>query len=63
MPGVVSLPEGARAEFDAGRVDMAGSANMLTATDGAAPGAACIMHEITLEVRRGDQAPRALHDR
>ncbi|MGC8780176.1 MAG: molybdopterin-containing oxidoreductase family protein, partial [Anaerolineae bacterium] len=53
MPGVVSLPEGAWAVLDARGVDMAGSANMLTATDGTAPGAACIMHGIGVEVQSG----------
>jgi anaerobic dimethyl sulfoxide reductase subunit A len=49
--GVVSLPEGIWAEMDAEGVDCAGAANMLTATDGTAPAAACIMHGVGVEVQ------------
>lgn len=52
MPGVVSLPEGAWVELDPTGVDVAGSANMLTATDGTAPAAACIMHGVAVEAQR-----------
>lgn len=58
MPGVVSLPEGARVELDPAGVDVAGSANMLTATDGTAPAATCIMHGIAVEATRRRAAAR-----
>ena len=51
-PGVVSLPEGMWVELDAGGVDVAGAANMLTATEGTAASVACIMHGVAVEVRR-----------
>lgn len=52
MPGVVSLAEGMWVELDAEGVDVAGAANMLTTTDGTAPGVACIMHGVGVEVGR-----------
>ena len=52
MPGVVSLPEGMWVELDGDGVDVAGAANMFTATDGTRPGTACIMHGVGVEVRR-----------
>ena len=51
MPGVVSLLEGMWVELDAGGVDVAGSANMFTATEGTAASTACIMHGIGVEVQ------------
>jgi len=50
MPGVVSLPEGIWVELDAEGVDVGGSANMLTSTEGTAPGIACIMHAVSVQV-------------
>jgi anaerobic dimethyl sulfoxide reductase subunit A len=52
MPGVVSLPEGMWVELGADGVDVGGAANMLTSTDGTAPGVACIMHGIGVEVQK-----------
>ena len=52
VPGVVSLPEGIWVELDAAGVDVAGSANMFTATEGTAPGIACIMHAVGVEVEK-----------
>jgi anaerobic selenocysteine-containing dehydrogenase len=50
MPGVVSLPEGIWVELDAGGVDQGGAANMLSSTEGTAPGIACIMHAVSVQV-------------
>jgi anaerobic selenocysteine-containing dehydrogenase len=50
IPGVVCLPEGIWVELDAAGVDGAGAANMLTTTEGTAPGTACIMHAVGVEV-------------
>jgi anaerobic selenocysteine-containing dehydrogenase len=52
VPGVVCLPEGVWVELDADGVDTAGSANMFTATQGTAPGTACIMHGMGVQVMR-----------
>jgi anaerobic dimethyl sulfoxide reductase subunit A len=52
MLGVVSLPEGNWVELDAAGVDVRGAANIFTATAGTAPGVACIMHGIAVEVAR-----------
>jgi anaerobic dimethyl sulfoxide reductase subunit A len=52
MPGVVSLPEGIWVELDAEGVDVGGAANTLTATAGTAPGVACIMHGVPVQVTR-----------
>ncbi len=52
MPGVVCLPEGVWVELGAAGVDLAGAANMLTSTQGTAPGLAVIMHGVAVEVRR-----------
>ena len=49
-PGVVCLPEGIWVELDTAGVDVAGSANMFTTTEGTAPGTACIMHAVGVEV-------------
>jgi len=49
-PGVVCLLEGIWVELDAGGVDQAGSANMLTSTTGTSPGTAAIMHAVGVEV-------------
>lgn len=49
LPGVVCLLEGIWAEVDGAGVDMAGSANMVTATQGTTPGIACIMHAVAVE--------------
>jgi hypothetical protein len=43
--------EGAWAQLDAAGIDVAGSANILTTTEGTAPGAAPIMHGVMVEVR------------
>jgi anaerobic dimethyl sulfoxide reductase subunit A len=51
VPGVVSLTEGAWWELDESGVDVGGSANMLTTTEGTAPGTAPIMHGVRVEVR------------
>jgi anaerobic selenocysteine-containing dehydrogenase len=50
MPGVVSLPEGIWVDLDAEGIDVGGAANMLTATEGTAPGTACIMHGVPVQV-------------
>jgi anaerobic dimethyl sulfoxide reductase subunit A len=50
MPGVVSLHEGIWAELNGNGVDVAGAANMLTATDGTLPGTQCIMHAVSVQV-------------
>jgi len=50
VPGVVSLPEGVWVKLDAAGVDLAGSANMFTSSVGTAPGTACIMHGVGVEV-------------
>ena len=50
MPGVVSLPEGIWVELNAEGVDVGGAANMLTSTEGTAPGVACIMHAVPVQV-------------
>jgi anaerobic dimethyl sulfoxide reductase subunit A len=52
IPGVVSLIEGAWVQLDEGGADLGGSANMLTTTEGSAPGTAPIMHGVMVEVRR-----------
>jgi anaerobic dimethyl sulfoxide reductase subunit A len=57
LPGVVCLPEGMWVELDADGNDTAGSANMFTSTLGTAPGTACIMHAIGVEVAL-DPTPR-----
>jgi anaerobic dimethyl sulfoxide reductase subunit A len=54
MPGVVSLPEGRWVHLDDNGVDLAGAANMFSATDGTRPGTACIMHGVGVEVRRDE---------
>lgn len=51
IPGVVSLLEGVWVELDAAGIDVAGSANMLTTTEGTAPGAAPIMHGVMVDVK------------
>jgi anaerobic selenocysteine-containing dehydrogenase len=51
-PGVVCLPEGVWVEMDESGVDKAGSANMLTSTEGTKPGKACIMHGVAVEVQK-----------
>jgi len=53
-PGVVSIPEGMWVNLDAAGWDTAGSANMLTSTQGTAPAVACIMHGVAVEVSRID---------
>ncbi len=52
IPGVVSLPEGIWAELSPAGVDTAGSANMFTSTDGTAPGIACVMHSVGVQVEK-----------
>lgn len=56
-PGVACLPEGQWVELDGEGRDLAGSANMLTSTEGTAPSVSCIMHGVPIEVERG--IPRA----
>lgn len=50
LPGVVSLPEGMWAALDESGTDTAGAVNLLTSTQGTAPGVACIMHAVPVEV-------------
>ncbi len=50
IPGVVCLPEGQWFELDAAGHDHAGSANVLTSTEGTLPSVSCIMHGIGVEV-------------
>ena len=52
MPGVVSLLEGMWVALDHDGVDTGGAANMLTSTHGTAPGRACIMHGVAVQVER-----------
>ncbi len=52
MPGVVSLPEGIWVNLDEEGVDLAGSANMFTSTEGTSPAVANIMHGMNVEVTR-----------
>lgn len=52
MPGVVSLHEGIWFELDARGEDRAGSANILTGTNGTGSESSCIMHAIAVEVAR-----------
>jgi anaerobic dimethyl sulfoxide reductase subunit A len=51
-PGVVCLPEGVWVEVGPDGVDTAGAANVFTSTEGTAPGKACIMHGVGVEVSR-----------
>jgi anaerobic dimethyl sulfoxide reductase subunit A len=53
-PGVVCLQEGVWFESNGKGQDIAGSANMVTSTQGTAPGTACIMHGVGVEVGRED---------
>ena len=50
MPGVVSLNEGIWFDLDEKGEDRAGSANLLTGTEGTGPDNSCIMHDIAVEV-------------
>jgi len=50
MTGVVCIEEGIWLELDSQGNDLAGSANMFTSTQGTAPGTACIMHGMGVEV-------------
>jgi hypothetical protein len=52
IPGVVCLPEGVWVELGEDGLDTAGAANMFTSTQGTAPGRACIMHGVSVEVSR-----------
>ena len=63
IPGVVCLPEGIWVELDAMGIDTAGSANMLTSTDGTAPGVSCIMHAIGVQVEKFSAACGEAHQR
>jgi anaerobic dimethyl sulfoxide reductase subunit A len=56
-PGVVCLPEGVWVELDQDGVDLAGSANIFTSTPGTAPGKACIMHAVAVEVGKKCVSP------
>jgi anaerobic dimethyl sulfoxide reductase subunit A len=51
-PGVTCLPEGQWVELDSEGRDLAGSANMLTDTEGTLPSVSCVMHGIGIEVER-----------
>ena len=53
-PGVVCLPEGQWVELDSAGRDHAGSANMLTSTEGTLPSVSCIMHAVGVEVEPGE---------
>lgn len=50
MPGVVSLAEGRWLDLGEEGEDRAGSANLLTATEGTGADASCVMHGIPIEV-------------
>lgn len=50
--GTVSLPEGAWVELTQEGFDTAGSANMLTSTEGTLPGFAVIMHGVPVQVEK-----------
>jgi Anaerobic dehydrogenases, typically selenocysteine-containing len=52
VPGVVCLPEGIWVGLNDAEIDTAGAANMFTATTGTAPGIACIMHAVGVEVEK-----------
>jgi anaerobic dimethyl sulfoxide reductase subunit A len=58
-PGVACLPEGQWAELDSEGRDLAGSANMLTGTEGTLPSVSCVMHGIVVEVERSRLRPGA----
>jgi anaerobic selenocysteine-containing dehydrogenase len=51
-PGAECLPEGVWAALNASGVDTAGSANMLTSTDGTRASTAAIMHGIGVQVEK-----------
>lgn len=51
-PGVVSMYEGVWLELDEEGRDLAGSANVLTATDGSGPAIAPVMHGVGVAVRK-----------
>lgn len=57
MPGAAVLPEGAWFDFDAAGEDRAGSANLLTSTEGTAPSTACVMHGVAVQVEKAGKAP------
>jgi anaerobic dimethyl sulfoxide reductase subunit A len=59
VAGVVCLPEGVWFELDSSGLDLAGSANMLTATLGTLPGVNCIMHAVGVEVSKQRPNPEA----
>jgi anaerobic dimethyl sulfoxide reductase subunit A len=50
LPGVVCLPEGIWAEFDEQGTEIAGSANMLTTSQGSQPSGANVMHGMAVQV-------------
>jgi anaerobic selenocysteine-containing dehydrogenase len=52
-PGVVCLPEGQWVEMDTAGRDLAGSANMLTSTEGTLPSVSCVMHAVGVDVDAG----------
>ena len=52
VQGVVCLPEGVWFELDDLGLDRAGSANLFTSTEGTAPGTACIMHAVAVQVEK-----------
>ncbi|MDP3176263.1 MAG: molybdopterin dinucleotide binding domain-containing protein, partial [Spirochaetaceae bacterium] len=52
MPLVVSLPEGAWLDRDESGEDLAGSPNVLTATDGTGPSDSAVMHGIAVQVEK-----------
>ncbi|OHD70412.1 MAG: hypothetical protein A2177_15425, partial [Spirochaetes bacterium RBG_13_68_11] len=57
MPGVVSLHEGVWVQLDGNGEDRAGSANMLSDTEGTGPEHACVMHALPVEVARDEGGP------
>jgi anaerobic dimethyl sulfoxide reductase subunit A len=51
-PGVVCLPEGVWVEWDPNGSDVAGSANVLTSTEGTSPSISAVMHAVGVQVER-----------
>ncbi len=52
LPGVACLPEGVWFTLDAQGEDTAGSANLLTSTEGSTPSVGCVMHGVGVEIER-----------
>lgn len=55
MPGVVCLHQGVWFDFDADGIDHAGSANVLTSTDGTGPANAPVMHGVPVMVQKDNR--------